>query len=199
MLNTLARRLGLDTNPTIFFWSAGLMVLFFMMLVANPEGTATAFESGRQWIAVNLGWFFIPFAILVMVGASNAVNLTDGLDGLAIVPIMMAATGLILIGFVVFLVGEERKLFESKLLYNTHFEDVAGLWRGAPGGMGGGDVELSGEAGLGGRCAGRFGRAARPAQVHRLSPRCTMCWATPARSGGGRRAMTQGCRGRATP
>lgn len=59
MLDSLARRLGLDTNPTIFFWSAGLMVLFFVLLVIFPEGTATAFEQGREWIAVNLGWFFI--------------------------------------------------------------------------------------------------------------------------------------------
>jgi phospho-N-acetylmuramoyl-pentapeptide-transferase len=40
---------------------------------------------------INLGWFFIPFACVVIVGAGNAVNLTDGLDGLAIVPIMIAA------------------------------------------------------------------------------------------------------------
>ena len=38
-----------------------------------------------------LGVFFVPFAMLVMVGASNAVNLTDGLDGLAIAPVMIAA------------------------------------------------------------------------------------------------------------
>ena len=42
-------------------------------------------------VLVNLGWFFIPFAVFVIVGASNAVNLTDGLDGLAIVPVMIAA------------------------------------------------------------------------------------------------------------
>ncbi len=40
---------------------------------------------------INLGWFFIPWAIVVMVGASNAVNITDGLDGLAIVPIAIVA------------------------------------------------------------------------------------------------------------
>ena len=40
---------------------------------------------------IDLGWFFIPFAIFVIVGASNSVNLTDGLDGLAIVPVMIAA------------------------------------------------------------------------------------------------------------
>ena len=42
-------------------------------------------------IRPNLGVFYIPFAMLVIVGASNAVNLTDGLDGLAIGPVMVAA------------------------------------------------------------------------------------------------------------
>ncbi len=37
----------------------------------------------KKWL-VNMGWFYIPFSILVIVGASNAVNLTDGIDGLAI-------------------------------------------------------------------------------------------------------------------
>jgi choline/carnitine/betaine transport len=59
MLSSLARKLGLDTDPTIFFWSAGLMVLFLVVLVVYPEGTAVVFEQGRQWIAENLGWFFI--------------------------------------------------------------------------------------------------------------------------------------------
>jgi phospho-N-acetylmuramoyl-pentapeptide-transferase len=39
----------------------------------------------------DLGWLYVPFAALVIVGASNAVNLTDGLDGLAIGPVMMVA------------------------------------------------------------------------------------------------------------
>ena len=42
-------------------------------------------------LLLNLGWFFVPFGVLVITGASNAVNLTDGLDGLAIVPAMIAA------------------------------------------------------------------------------------------------------------
>ncbi|NND90370.1 MAG: phospho-N-acetylmuramoyl-pentapeptide-transferase [Granulosicoccus sp.] len=46
-----------------------------------------------------LGWFFIPFAFLVIVGSSNAVNLTDGLDGLAILPSVMVAAGLGLIAY----------------------------------------------------------------------------------------------------
>ncbi|WIV51649.1 phospho-N-acetylmuramoyl-pentapeptide-transferase [Marivivens sp. LCG002] len=40
---------------------------------------------------INLSFFFIPFAMIVIVGAANAVNFTDGLDGLAIMPVMIAA------------------------------------------------------------------------------------------------------------
>ena len=48
---------------------------------------------------IHLGWLFIPFAFLVIVGSSNAVNLTDGLDGLAILPTVMVAAGLGLISY----------------------------------------------------------------------------------------------------
>ena len=51
---------------------------------------------------LDLGWFFLPFGIFVIVGASNSVNLTDGLDGLAIVPTMIAAG---CFGFIAYLVG----------------------------------------------------------------------------------------------
>ena len=52
-------------------------------------------------LLVNLSWFYLPFAIIVMVGASNSVNLTDGLDGLAIVPVMIAAACFALIAYLV--------------------------------------------------------------------------------------------------
>ena len=53
-------------------------------------------------VLLNLGLFFIVFGTFVMVGASNAVNLTDGLDGLAIVPVMIAAS---CFAFIAYLVG----------------------------------------------------------------------------------------------
>jgi phospho-N-acetylmuramoyl-pentapeptide-transferase len=53
-------------------------------------------------LLIDLGWFFVPMAVFVMVGASNAVNLTDGLDGLAIVPVMIAAS---CFGLIAYLVG----------------------------------------------------------------------------------------------
>ncbi len=42
-------------------------------------------------LLINLGWFYLPFSVLVIVGAANSVNITDGLDGLAIMPVMIAA------------------------------------------------------------------------------------------------------------
>ncbi len=53
-------------------------------------------------VLIDLGLIYFGFAIFVMVGASNAVNLTDGLDGLAIVPVMMAAASF---GLIAYLVG----------------------------------------------------------------------------------------------
>ena len=50
---------------------------------------------------LNLGVLFVPFAVIVIVGAANAVNLTDGLDGLAIMPVMIAAATLGIIAYVV--------------------------------------------------------------------------------------------------
>jgi phospho-N-acetylmuramoyl-pentapeptide-transferase len=53
-------------------------------------------------LIVNLGWFYVIFAGFVIVGAGNAVNITDGLDGLAIVPVMIAAGTF---GFIAYLAG----------------------------------------------------------------------------------------------
>ncbi|MDK3073580.1 phospho-N-acetylmuramoyl-pentapeptide-transferase [Sedimentitalea sp. JM2-8] len=50
---------------------------------------------------INLGYFYIPFSICVIVGAANAVNLTDGLDGLAIMPVMIAGSTLGVIAYAV--------------------------------------------------------------------------------------------------
>lgn len=50
---------------------------------------------------IDLGFLFVPFAMIVIVGAANAVNLTDGLDGLAIMPVMIAAGTLGAIAYIV--------------------------------------------------------------------------------------------------
>ncbi|MGN6534259.1 MAG: phospho-N-acetylmuramoyl-pentapeptide-transferase, partial [Mesorhizobium sp.] len=72
------------------FVIAGIASFVIMRAGLEPFSSSLAFPFAKELI-INLGWFFIPFAAFVMVGAGNAVNLTDGLDGLAIVPIMIAA------------------------------------------------------------------------------------------------------------
>lgn len=68
---------------------AGAAVL--TMLVVEPSfSTAVAMPFFKN-IEIELGYFFVPFAMLVIVGCSNAVNLTDGLDGLVIGPVMTVA------------------------------------------------------------------------------------------------------------
>ncbi|BBK35496.1 phospho-N-acetylmuramoyl-pentapeptide-transferase [Allostella sp. ATCC 35155] len=69
----------------------GLVATFWIMqLTRDPLSTQLAIPFLKN-VLPDLGWLFLPFGVLVLAGASNAVNLTDGLDGLAIVPVMIAA------------------------------------------------------------------------------------------------------------
>jgi phospho-N-acetylmuramoyl-pentapeptide-transferase len=72
----------------IFLAILGLMVLTYF--VEYEEFRNLYFPFFKN-LVINLGWFFIPFSVFVIVGSSNAVNLTDGLDGLATVPVILVA------------------------------------------------------------------------------------------------------------
>ncbi|MBS0273838.1 MAG: phospho-N-acetylmuramoyl-pentapeptide-transferase [Proteobacteria bacterium] len=71
-----------------------------MKLEGAPLAGGVAVPFLKQ-VIIPLGWAFLVFGMLVIVGASNAVNLTDGLDGLAIVPVMIAALAFALIAYLV--------------------------------------------------------------------------------------------------
>ncbi|MGM0832216.1 MAG: BCCT family transporter [Pseudomonadota bacterium] len=58
-MDAFARKLGLKTDPVIFFTSAGIMIIFLTALLIAPDAIGEAFGAGRQWIVTNLGWFFI--------------------------------------------------------------------------------------------------------------------------------------------
>jgi phospho-N-acetylmuramoyl-pentapeptide-transferase len=95
-------RLGIE------FVIAAIAVFFMMrMAIATTEGsnpslaTSIAFPFTKDFL-INVGFFFILFGGFVIVAAGNAVNLTDGLDGLAIVPVMIAAASF---GVIAYLVG----------------------------------------------------------------------------------------------
>jgi phospho-N-acetylmuramoyl-pentapeptide-transferase len=74
--------------------------LILSRLFPTPLAQALAVPFFKN-VLIELGWWFVPFGMLVIVGASNAVNLTDGLDGLAIVPAMIAAGCFALIAYLV--------------------------------------------------------------------------------------------------
>ncbi len=77
-------RLGLG------FLIAAIAGWWAAMYHPDPLSNYLAFPVFKETL-LYLGFFFVPFAMIVIVGAANAVNLTDGLDGLAIMPVMIAA------------------------------------------------------------------------------------------------------------
>ena len=79
----------------------GIGATFWIMQLTRDPLASTVAVPFLKDVLVDFGWFFVPFAVCVMVGTSNAVNLTDGLDGLAIVPIMIAAACFALIAYLV--------------------------------------------------------------------------------------------------
>ncbi len=79
--------------------AAACIALAFVMRQPLANTIAVPF---LKTVLLEVGWFFVPFGVLVITGASNAVNLTDGLDGLAIVPAMIAAG---CFAFIAYMVG----------------------------------------------------------------------------------------------
>jgi phospho-N-acetylmuramoyl-pentapeptide-transferase len=69
---------------------ATIGIILFRYFYDYEELTNLYFPFMKDLI-INLGWFFIPFSVFIIVGSSNAVNLTDGLDGLATVPVILVA------------------------------------------------------------------------------------------------------------
>ena len=79
---------------------AALAVFAIASAAAPPTANAVAIPFVKDYM-LPLGLLFVPFAIFVIVGASNAVNLTDGLDGLATVPVIIASLCFIIISYLV--------------------------------------------------------------------------------------------------
>ncbi len=85
-----------------FFWQsvAGLAAAVFLYYTARQPAETQLILPIFKNIFVDLGPLFVVLAYLVIVGSSNAVNLTDGLDGLAIMPTVMVAGGLAIFAYV---------------------------------------------------------------------------------------------------
>ena len=77
-----------------------LVSLIILYKFVDPDLTNNLYLPFFKNLVINLGWFFIPFYLFVIVGSSNAVNLTDGLDGLATVPVILVAGRFAFISYV---------------------------------------------------------------------------------------------------
>jgi len=82
----ISLKIKIISQITLAFF--GILILIYF--VDSPELKNLYFPFFKN-LLIHLGWFFIPFYIIVIVGSSNAVNLTDGLDGLATVPVILVA------------------------------------------------------------------------------------------------------------
>ncbi|GLQ53486.1 phospho-N-acetylmuramoyl-pentapeptide-transferase [Devosia nitrariae] len=91
---------------------AGIACFAISQLGEDPFSTSLLFPFVKG-LALELGWFFVVFGAFVVVAAGNSVNLTDGLDGLAIVPVMVASA---CFGLIAYLVGSVT--FSDYLLIN---------------------------------------------------------------------------------
>ena len=90
-----------------YFWQsvAALIVLIFLYMTSTLPQEQQLIVPFFKDVAISLGWFYIVLGYFVVVGASNAVNLTDGLDGLAILPTVLVGSAL---GIIAYLAGHSE-------------------------------------------------------------------------------------------
>ena len=93
---------GLSAKLKLLLQAVVALVAVFSIMHQLPQAlTSTLAVPFLKNVLLDLGWAFVLFAAVVMGGSSNAVNLTDGLDGLAVVPVMIAAGVFALIAYLV--------------------------------------------------------------------------------------------------
>jgi phospho-N-acetylmuramoyl-pentapeptide-transferase len=90
-----------------YFWQsvAALIVLIFLYMTSTLPQEQQLIVPFFKDVAISLGWFYIVLGYFVVVGASNAVNLTDCLDGLAILPTVLVGSAL---GIIAYLAGHSE-------------------------------------------------------------------------------------------
>ena len=89
---------GISSRQKLFFQTLFAAVASYLLFKMNEPSTMLTFPIFKDW-QIDLGLLWIPFATFVIVGASNAVNLTDGLDGLAVGPTMTTASTFLILAY----------------------------------------------------------------------------------------------------
>ena len=96
------RSLGLRTGQKLLLQTllaAAIGLVFIWMGSRGDFNLGLSFPFLKQWVPF-LGWFYLPWIVFILVGSSNAVNLADGLDGLAIGLTLISATALTALTYV---------------------------------------------------------------------------------------------------
>ncbi len=90
-------------GPVKFIIEAAVVLAITVYLVGFDTGYTThlSIPFWKEYTAIDLGWVYPLFAVMVIVGAANAVNLTDGLDGLAIAPLIICSLTYLLFAYIV--------------------------------------------------------------------------------------------------
>lgn len=117
-----------------YFWQtvAGVSAALYLYLSASTAGETALLVPYLKEVSFQLGPLFVIFAYFVIVGSSNAVNLTDGLDGLAVLPSVMVAGGL---GIMVYAAGNIEIANYLKIPYVANVGEVV-IFCGALAGAG---------------------------------------------------------------
>ena len=89
---------GLSAKQKLAFQTAIAVVATYLLYILRDTPAVLKFPFFKDWY-LDLGIFFIPFASLVIIGSSNAVNLTDGLDGLAVGPTITTAVTYVILAY----------------------------------------------------------------------------------------------------
>ncbi len=107
-----------------YFWQTilGFAAAFYLYFSAATPGETALLVPYLKDVSIQLGPLFVLFAYFVIVGTSNAVNLTDGLDGLAVVPTAMVAAGL---GIMVYAAGHTEIAAYLRIPYVAEVGEVA--------------------------------------------------------------------------
>ena len=117
-----------------YFWQtvAGMAAALYLYWSATTAGETALLVPYLKEVSFQLGPLFVIFAYFVIVGSSNAVNLTDGLDGLAVLPSVMVASGL---GIMVYAAGNIEIATYLKIPYVADVGEVV-IFCGALAGAG---------------------------------------------------------------
>ena len=98
---------GLTSIQKLIFQFLIAIVAVIVLILYSPKSPEHGLETSiaipfLKSVVFDIGWFYVAFAAVCIAGFSNAVNITDGLDGLAVVPVMICAAAF---GIIAYLVG----------------------------------------------------------------------------------------------